>query len=172
MCYAVTDDGIELPVIDITNPAFAEDASPEKLAALSDDFLHFQKSPAVFRRFFSSHSIAMRGIGSATGNFLGGMTTYVAKLGPGMLGKGYAGLIDRKVAGAIGSVSFRIRLRDMARLISDELAPILTARKDCSVQMLNIGGGPAMDSLNALILIQKEQPGLLEGDGFTSTYSI
>ncbi len=163
VCYAVTDDGIELPVIDITNPAFAENASQEKLATLSDDFLNFQKSPAVFRRFFSSRSIAMRGLDSASGKFLGGMTTYVAKLGPDILGKGYAGLIDRKVAGAIGSVSFRIRLRDIAHLIADELAPMLAARKDSSVHMLNIGGGPALDSLNALILIQKEHPELLGG---------
>jgi hypothetical protein len=163
VCYAVTDDGIELPVIDVTNPIFTENASQQELAALSDDFLHFQKSPAFFRRFFSQRSIAMRGLEPASGKFLGGMTTYVAKLGPDILGKGYAGLIDRKVASGIGSVSFRIRLQAMAHLIADELAPMLAARKGCSIHLLNIGGGPAMDSLNALILIQKEHPDWLGG---------
>jgi len=163
VCYGMTDDGIELPVIDVTNPIFIENTSQEDLAALSDDFLHFQKSPAFFRRFFNQRSIAMRGLESASGKFLGGMTTYVAKLGPDILGKGYAGLIDRKVAGGVGSVSFRIRLQDMAHLIADELAPMLAAREGCSIHLLNIGGGPAMDSLNALILIQKGHPDWLGG---------
>jgi hypothetical protein len=163
VCYALTADGIELPVIDITHPAFAEKASQPELAALAEDFLHFQKFPAFFRRFFSRRSIVMRGMEAASGAFLGGMTTYLGKLGPDMLGKGYTGLIDRKVAGGIGSVSFRLRLQDMVRLLADELAPVLATKKGRAMHMLNIGGGPAMDSLNALILLQKEHPEWLSG---------
>ena len=156
--YAVTDSGVELPVIDMTNSLFDENPGQKEWDALMEDFQHFQNSPAFFRRFFNQRSIAMQGLESASGKFLGGMTTYIAKLGPEMLGKGYAGLIDRKVAGGIGSVSFRIRLRDMAHLIADELARMLTAKKGSSIHLVNIGGGPAIDSLNALILIQKEHP--------------
>jgi hypothetical protein len=158
VCYVRTDDGIELPIIDVTNPLFAENASHTELAVLSNDFLQFQKSPAFFRRFFSQHSIAMRGLEAASGKFLDGMTTYVTKLKPSMLGKGYAGLIDRKVASMIHSVSFRIRLRDMSHMIAHGLAAMLVARKGCAIHLLNIGGGPALDSLNALILIHKEHP--------------
>lgn len=163
VCYAFTDDGTELPVIDITNPAFAEDASPERIASLCASFRHFQKLPVFLRRAFSRNSIAMRGLNDRSATFLGGMTTYVAKLSPGVLGKGYSTSVDRKVAAAIGSVAFRIRLQDMARLMADELVPILTARPGRPVRMLNIGGGPAMDSLNALILLRKEQPEMLTG---------
>ena len=163
VCYALTDDGIELPVIDITNPAFTESASPEKVAALAAGFAHFQKLPAFVRGLFNKRSIAMRGLSDGSATFLGGMTTYVAKLGPDVLGKGYAGAVDRRIAAAIGSVAFRIRLQDMARLLADELAPVLTAREDVPVRMLNIGGGPAMDSLNALILARKEHPELIAG---------
>jgi hypothetical protein len=161
--YAFTDDGIELPVMDITHPAFVETAGPAELDALAKDFLEFQKSPAFFRRFFSQRSIAMRGLGSAAGKFLGGMTTYVAKLKPALLGKGYAGMIDRKVAGGIGSVAFRLRLQDVAHLMAEELAPLIAAGTGRALHLLNIGGGPAMDSLNALILIQKEHPEWLAG---------
>jgi hypothetical protein len=161
--YAVTDSGVELPVIDVTNPLFVEKIGPEGWDALAEDFLHFQNSPAFFRRFFNRRSIAMRGMESASGKFLGGMTTYVAKLSPGMLGKGYAGFIDRRVAGAIGSTAFRIRLRDMAQVISDELIPMIPAKTGRPVHLLNIGGGPAMDSLNAVIILGKERPGLLAG---------
>ena len=163
VCYALTDDGVELPVMDITHPAFVETASPEQMAALAKDFLEFQKSPAFLRRFFSQHSIAMRGLDSASGKFLEGMTTYVAKLGPGVLGRGYAGIIDRKVAGGIGAVSFRLRLQDMAYLMAEELGPLLAVKKESALHLINIGGGPAMDSLNALRLIQKEHPEWLAG---------
>lgn len=161
--YAFTDDGIELPVIDITNPAFAENAGPERIAALCADFRRFQRMPAFVRRFFNRSSIAMRGLNDRSATFLGGMTTYVARLGPEVLGKGYSSSTDRRAAAAIGSVAFRIRLQDMARLMVNELVPILTARPRRPVHLLNIGGGPAMDSINTLILIRRENPELLAG---------
>lgn len=163
VCYAVTDDGVELPVIDVTNPIFAENPGQRELAVLTQDFLHFQKMPLFFRRFLARRSITMRGMRSASKGFLGGMTTYVAKLPPGVLGKGYAGYMDRKVAGGIGSVSFRMRLSEMSRSIADQLAPALAGRKGVPVHLFNIGGGPAMDSLNALILIQREGRDRLNG---------
>lgn len=161
VCYAFTDDGIELPVVDITNPAFTENAGPAELAALAADFAHARKMPAFIRQLFGGRSIAMRGLRPGSGTFLGGMTAYVCKLGPGVLGRGYSGMIDRRIAAAIGSVAFRIRLQDMARLLADELIPMLVARDSLPIRMLNIGGGPAMDSLNALMLVRKEHPELL-----------
>ena len=161
--YAFTDDGVELPVIDITSPMFAENASQKELAALSEGFLRLQKMPLFIRHFLMRHSVLGRGMKSDSDGFLKGMTTYVVKLRPEVLGKGYAGLIDRKVAGAIGSVSFRRRLQGMARLIADRLVSALRERKRTCVHLLSIGGGPTMDILNSLILIQKENPGLLTG---------
>lgn len=163
VCYAFTDDGVELPVIDVTNPVFAEDPSPQRIAALCDGFRHFQRLPVFLRRLFSRNSIAMRGLNDRSATFLGGMTTYVARLSPNVLGRGYLSSMDRRVAAAIGSVAFRIRLQDMARLTADELIPILTARPGRPVHMVNIGGGPAMDSINTLILLRKEKPELLAG---------
>ena len=54
-------------------------------------------------------------------------------------------------------------MRDVARLLADGLAPALAAQPGAPVHLLNIGGGPATDSLNALILLQKEQPQQLAG---------
>src|SRR5262249_59124865 len=34
LCYAVTDDGLELPAIDITHPAFAEEPSAAEVEAM------------------------------------------------------------------------------------------------------------------------------------------
>ncbi|HYQ18734.1 MAG TPA: hypothetical protein VEQ58_23325, partial [Polyangiaceae bacterium] len=41
--YAVTDDGLELPVLDVTHPAFAFELSDEKLAAMLRRFLDEQQ---------------------------------------------------------------------------------------------------------------------------------
>ena len=36
MCYAVTDDGVEVPVIDVTHPGFRVDMSAQELAAATE----------------------------------------------------------------------------------------------------------------------------------------
>jgi hypothetical protein len=51
----------------------------------------------------------------------------------------------------------------MARLIADGLTPALITRQDQPLCLFNIAGGPAVDSLNALILIRKEHPEWLDG---------
>jgi hypothetical protein len=161
MYYAFTEDGIELPIIDITHPACDESANAEELTALAEDFVDFQELPSFIRGFISQRSIALRGLDSASGKFLGGMTTYVAKLKPELLGKAYSGMIDRKIASGIGSVAFRLRLKDTAQFLANELAPMLEKGPNTNLYFINIGGGPAMDSLNALILLNKKCPELL-----------
>jgi hypothetical protein len=52
----------------------------------------------------------------------------------------------------------RLRLQDMARLLADGLAPALAARPRAPLRLLNIAGGPAADSLNALLVLRKEHP--------------
>jgi hypothetical protein len=163
VCYAVTDDGIELPVIDITHPAFAFEISEAELSALIDSMQRSAKIPAAALQSAAEKSLLVRGIVESAGTFTTGMMTYLNKLGPDNLGDGYAGPLDRQWAASLTPVSFRWRMRDVARLLADGLAPALAARPRSAVHLLNIGGGPAMDSLNALILVQKEQPAWLTG---------
>jgi hypothetical protein len=99
----------------------------------------------------------------SAGTFTSGMMTYLNKLGPGVLGEGYAGPIDRQWAASLTPVTFRWRMRDVVRLLADGLAPGLSARPGAPLTLLNIGGGPAMDSLNALIVLQKEHPDWMAG---------
>ena len=58
-------------------------------------------------------------------SFLGGVETYLFKLGPENLGSMFAHSFDRKVAASIPAVSMRLRLQDMARLMADALLPAL-----------------------------------------------
>lgn len=167
--YALTTDGLELPVVDVTHAAFAVSPTDAEQAALVAAFLAqempFAKLPAVVRRgllrFFLRGSVLARGIRGAQGTFLGGMSTYLLKLGPGNLGDAYAKPIDRRIAASLPVLAVRWRLADMARLLADRLAPRLEADAGAALRFVNIAGGPAMDSLNALLLLARERPALL-----------
>ncbi|MDD1762940.1 MAG: hypothetical protein LUQ59_11980, partial [Methanothrix sp.] len=88
--YAVAPSGLELPVIDTGHPAFHVDDSalvaasrPERMRPPS--FIGGLVMKPMLRR--SRLAAAIMG---ARGGYLGGMTTYLLKLGPDNLGKGYA----------------------------------------------------------------------------------
>jgi hypothetical protein len=91
------------------------------------------------------------------------MMTYLNKLEPDNLGEGYANPIDRQFAASLTPVTFRWRMRHVARLLADGLCTALAARPGVPVHLINIAGGPAIDSLNALILLHKENPAQLAG---------
>ena len=171
VCYAVTDDGLELPVIDVTHPAFLIPLSDRELDELLQrhlkDLKRQARAPVFIRRlmigYMQRHSSLMRAISAAAGTFLGGMNTYIMKLGPDNLDDGYATDLDRKLTASLPVLAMRLRLQDIAHLLADGLAPALAADGKAALHLLNIGGGTAIDSLNALIVLQKEHPGLLAG---------
>lgn len=163
VCYAVTDDGVELPVIDITHPAFTFEVSEAELSALIDQMARSASIPPAMLRSVAEKSILVRGMVESAGTFTSGMMCYLNKLGPDNLGEGYATPLDRQWAASLTPLTFRWRMCDVARLLADGLATALAVRKDCPVHLLNIGGGPATDSLNALILVRKEHPDWLAG---------
>ena len=169
--YAVTDDGLELPVIDVTHPAFAVQLSEAELDEILQKHLQAVKdqarTPAFVRRLYirlmQRRSILMRGIAASAGTFLSGINTYILKLGADNLNAGYASQIDRQIAASLPALAARLRLQDTARLLAEGLAPPLLGSTQAALHLLNIGGGPAIDSLNALIVLGKEHPGLLAG---------
>jgi hypothetical protein len=168
--YAVTDDGLELPVLDVTHPAFACDLSPDEQARLLARFLdeqrRFARLPGWLRRalsrFFLRGSRLGHGLQRAERGFLDGMTTYLFKLGPQNLGS-YAVPVDRKILRSLPAISVRLRATDMARLLAEGLAPRLRDDRHRPLHLLNVGGGPATDSLNALIVLARDEPDLLSG---------
>jgi hypothetical protein len=166
VAYALTDDGLELPVLDVTHPAFDCALSDEALSATMDAAMRSAQlalvAPPAQLDALAQQSLLFRLTREAAGTFLTGMGTYLNRLRPDLLGP-WASDLDRRVAAGIMPVSFRYRLRDVARLLADALTAGLEARPGGPVHLLNIGGGPASDSLNALILVRKERPALLEG---------
>ncbi len=165
------DDALELPVIDVTHPAFAVTLTEAEIDAEVARFLTrpqpFAKLPPFLRRaifgLLLRKSLLAQGIRKSEGAFLPGLSTYLLKLGPDNLGDAYATPIDRRIAASIQALSVRLRLQDMATLLSETLAPRLGAETGRPLRLLNIAGGPAMDSLNALILLRRDHPAALAG---------
>jgi len=165
VCYAVTNDGLELPVVDITHPAFALSLSDEKQQALSARFLEeqrrFARLPSWLRgammRFFMRGSRIGIGLRRAEGTFLDGMTTYLFKIGQKNLGS-YAVAVDRRILTSLPALSVRLRLTDVARLLADGVLARTSVDSPRPLHFVNIAGGPAVDSLNALILVRQQQP--------------
>ncbi len=170
VCYAVTDDGLELPVVDVTHPAFACVPTDAEIEAVTQDFVRGaerrRKMPAfvkkVFLWYLQRKSILVRSYKESQAPFVTGMTIYYFKLGPENLGEGYATKIDRQFASALPCLSVRLRLKDMARMMAEALIPLLMVRQHHPLHLLNIGGGPATDSLNTLLVLQKSHPHLLK----------
>ena len=166
LCYALTEDGVELPVVDITNPAFACAPRAAELAAVEErsrrGLERSRRLPRFVLRLLARRSVVMRGVLGAGGSHVGGMLTYLFKLGPDNLPRGYGDRLDRQMLGAIGPLACRLRLRETARQLADALAPPAAAHGG-PLWIVDIGGGVAADAFNALILLRRERPALLEG---------
>lgn len=169
ICRAMTDEGIEVPIIDVTHPAFRLEMSREQIDAEMDKAVAAVRQhgamPAeqqhAHMQLLLQSFLAPR-IAAAQGTVLGGMSTYFLKLGPDNLGA-YATSLDRVIAGSMPCLSCRLRLQDTARMTAEELVPALVARPAEPLNLVNIAGGPGMDSLNALIVLRREHPRLLDG---------
>jgi hypothetical protein len=167
LVYAVTDDGLELPVIDITHPAFACEMTEAEISAVIDQTMQglresSKMSPDAIKEL-PRRSILWRGTFESLGTFMSGMMTYLTRLGPENLGDGYANELDRSYAATIMPLTFRFRLRDVARQLAWALSPALSDLPGRPVELVNLAGGAAMDSLNALLLLRRHRPESLSG---------
>jgi hypothetical protein len=169
--YAMAADGSELPVVDVTNPAFAAPYDEAQMASRVARFTRAERwrarVPQPVQRamlgFAARRSRLARALYHASDGVVSGMTLYVAKLGPRMLGSGYPTVIDRQIAAAPPSWMSRVRLEDMARLLAEGLSPLVATHAGQPLHFFNIAGGPAADSWNALLVLQKEGPERLRG---------
>ncbi|MBI4165047.1 MAG: hypothetical protein HY508_04865 [Acidobacteria bacterium] len=166
--YVRTSNGLELPVIDVTQPAFNLEITEDEQKAHITKFLAGYERHTRVPRFLRStltrlalrNSSLGKGIVSARGTVLGAIDTYILKLGAENLGP-WANSIDRRIAASLPVLAVRLRLQDMARLMAGSLLPALRAFTDRPLHFLNLAGGTAIDSLNALLVLLKEGADLL-----------
>ncbi len=167
--YAATDEGQQLPIVDVTNPAFAIEVTADDLEHRLQDHMREverrSKVPAFVQNivlgFMMKRSRLMRAITGAEGGFLGGMDTYILKLGPGNMYPPYASGIDRQISASLPGLSVRLRLQNVSHLLADGMRPMLAASPAKPLHLLNVGGGPAIDSLNALLILHTSNAGSL-----------
>jgi hypothetical protein len=170
--YAAAADGRTLPIVDVTHGDFAIELTESELETRCHDFVvksatRQDVSPAV--REALEHSTLGRGLMAASGSFLSGMTTYLLKLGPHNLGD-WATLIDKNIAASFPALVTRLRLQDISRLLADGAFQALAGSPRRNLAFINIAGGVAADSWNALLHLNAQHPHLL--DDRTITISV
>jgi hypothetical protein len=169
---ALTADGYRLPVIDITNPRYRLPDDPQFVDALRVAHLELERRqdrvPKFLRdmllRFMAGRSLLIRGLTQPDAAFLPALTTYAIKLGPDNLAPPFDSPVDRQAAAWPLVTSVRIRLQQTATLLAGGIRSALEEGSGAPLHLINIGGGTAIDSINALILVNRSHPELLTRD--------
>jgi hypothetical protein len=160
---------LEIPIVDVTNPAFTLDDNSTTRAQLQQLYESEEqrqaKVPGVVRaltmRVGARQSKLLHGLVHAKSDHLGGLHTYLMKLGADNLPPGSDSPIDRKIAASPHAASMRLRLQQCATLLAEGLQEALAQSPSKPLHLINIAGGTAIDTLNALILLQTKDPLLL-----------
>src|SRR3984957_8963060 len=168
--FATTADGLSLPVIDVTHPAFAVADDPASLAARRDAFLAWdrrnRRTPSIVTRLLvrlaARRSPLLRKMLASDNEYLDSISTYMLKLGAEHLPPGFDGPVDRKVAAAPHMALIRLRMQQIARLLAEALLAPLADAPEAPLHLVNIAGGPALDSINALIMLARAHASVIQ----------
>jgi hypothetical protein len=168
--FATTADGLRLPVIDVTHPAFAIPDDPASAAARREAFLAWdrrnRRMPGFVTRLLvrlaAQRSPLIRKVLVSNSDYLDSITTYMMKLGANNLPRGFDSRMDRKIAGAPHVTMVRLRMQQIAQLLAEALAAPLAGAPGAPLHLVNIAGGPALDSINALIMLARAHATLLQ----------
>ena len=167
--FAATRAGHLLPVIDVTSPRFAVaddfDSLRKLLDASSEEERRNRRFPKFIMRWMlksaAKHSLLMSAVINAQADFLDGMSTYVMKLGADNLPPPYNSPLDRRIAASPHLTLLRLRTQQVARLAADALVAELAGAKTAPLHLINIAGGPAIDSMNTLLILNRRDSNLL-----------
>jgi hypothetical protein len=172
LSYAFTLNGVELPVLDITHPLFISSIDESKLKEMltkseksADRTANkFIRMPVFLKRFLAKKSFIISELLQENGDnaYLTGLSTLMLKLGPDLIGKGRKRFLDRMSSKGIGGIVLRMRVRDISRCQAKAMIPLLAESPKKDVCVINIAGGAASDSINALFLIKQENASLLK----------
>jgi hypothetical protein len=156
-------------VIDVTNPHFTVPGDSVAVQRARDAFIVEERQwrhvpqfvMRIMLRALARKSRLVRALFHSDSGYLDSLSTYVLKLGPDDLVPPYDSPTDRKVASS-HVLLMRLRMQQVAHLLAEGLAEDLaTAGPAAPLHLINIGGGPALDSINALIVLRNARPKLL-----------
>jgi hypothetical protein len=168
--FATAPEGLTLPVIDVTHPDFAVPDDPASLAAQRDAFIEWDRRNRRLPQFLSRllmqmaarRSRLVRALVQSDSGYLDSITTYVMKLGDKHLPPGFDGPVDRKIASAPHVPLLRLRMQQIAKLLAGALVEPLERDANAPLRFINIAGGPALDSINAIIRLNRSHAALLK----------
>ncbi|MED3803510.1 hypothetical protein P4562_16405 [Lysinibacillus xylanilyticus] len=156
--YAVFENGIQLPILDITHPLFnaSIDEQAYHLNCLKSvrSIESLKKMPGFIQNIFVKMS-------NVDNSYFSGMRTLLYKLGPNLSRGIKLGFRDKWEVKQTSFMGLRIRLRDLCQRQSKILQPQLKQFPERNLCFFNIAGGAATDSINTLILLQESEPELL-----------
>lgn len=166
--YLPSPLGVDLPVVDVSHDAFERPVDSARQRAYVDEFMRQSVMPELLfgllprRVRAAAMGLALRGsrlapgIQSAEGSFLGGMATYLFKVG--QLVPDALSPIDRKIIATLPARAVRWRIFDMVDLLAEAILPRLVGDASRPLWLVNIAGGPALDSLNAVAALARTAP--------------
>ena len=148
--FATTADGLRLPVIDVTHPAFAIADDAASLAARFEAFADWDRRndrvPGTVTWLLiwlaARRSPLLRKILASDNGYLDSISTYMLKLGADHLPPGFDGPMDRKVAAAPHMALVRLRMQQIARLLADALLRSARRRAGRAAQSRQHRGRP------------------------------
>jgi hypothetical protein len=167
---ARTREGFDLPVIDVTNPRFTVSDDLATVQRANDAFVAEERRRRYIPKFImrlllraaARKSRLVRALFHSDAGYLDSLSTYVLKLGADNLVPPYDSPVDRKIASSAHTLLIRLRMQQVAHLLGEGLAADLAAvGPDAPLHLINIGGGPSLDSVNALIVLRHSRPDLL-----------
>lgn len=168
IAYAPTREGYLLPVMDVTHTRFAVPDSPADLENLHRALRASERRRRLVPKFLmrvmlksaAEKSRLLHALFATDATFLDGTTTYVMKLGADNLVPPFDSPVDRRLASSPQATFLRLRTQQVAQLAAQALVGELAAGA-APLHLVNIGGGPAFDSINALIILARSHPELL-----------
>lgn len=145
-------DGMILPVVDVTNPVFRIDESPASLDRLRAAIVASVNRPAAPRAATTGPiPDLLHRMFASQAQYLDGLTTYLLKIGADNLPAQFDTEIERRLVSSPNAVALRIRLQQLSRLMAKVLK---NAPPSTPLRLLAIGGGTAIEALNALIILK------------------
>lgn len=168
--HARTRAGYDLPVIDITHPRFAVADDEAALGRMRETYLREHRQRRfiprfllrfLLRRLAKKSRLAAAMFNPGASSYLDSISTYVMKLGADNLVAPFDTPADRRFAISSHVPLLRLRMQQVATLLYESIAGDPAFAGTAPLHLVNIAGGPALDSINGLLLLKKKRPELL-----------
>jgi hypothetical protein len=166
-CFEAAD-GLVLPILDLTDPRFRVPTDAASMARLRRRFARDDRLRRLIPNTIQRALLRRGGESRLVAALLDpidhydGICTYVIKLGSDNLLPPFDKPGDRRLTDSAHATCVRLRMQMMAQLMADEILADATFSGSAPLHLINIGGGPSFDSINALLMIGQARPALLD----------